>query len=368
MKKLLVLAAIAVVLTVFNSCKKDELKTTPDEGIAKTSKADVYLENGYLAFKNMDVVDSVINVLSQMNRKGKDAWEQKIGLKSARYEFDILFDEYEKLTSKEDFLKFKGKYSDRLKFNEIDETDCSINYPYESSYYASVMNNKGIFKVGISLFQYTKEKQIIVLDGDMNKLKNLSAYSNDKNIIGYTKLKDGSINQTDLLADFAAFDPSPNSNSWWINYGYGSDRKLLNELKVDKWVYWTTVKVSAPYSTLKTTVTKGYRIYLRQYGLKKGTFGWNSYWTSYICQNLVCQVNASTKFTVTGIPSESPEVKPVYIWDIKRFEITTEYLMSSGDQTYYPTPPVSMEADLSCRGFNGRLTNVSYNTPFLITY
>ena len=127
------MAAIAMVLTVFNACTKDELKTIPDEGIAKTSKADVYLENGYLAFKNMNAVDSTMNVLSKMTRQEKDAWEQKIGLKSARYEFSILFDEYEKLTSKEEFLKFKSKYAAQLKFNEMDESDCSIDYPYEST-------------------------------------------------------------------------------------------------------------------------------------------------------------------------------------------------------------------------------------------
>lgn len=129
MKKLMFMAVFAMVLTVFNACTKDELKTIPDDGIAKTGKADVYLENGYLAFKNMDAVDSVINVLNSMSRQEKDAWEQKIGLKSARAEFDQLFDEYEKLTTKEAFLKFKAKYADKLKFNEMDETDCSIDYP-----------------------------------------------------------------------------------------------------------------------------------------------------------------------------------------------------------------------------------------------
>lgn len=146
------MAVIAMVLTVFNACTKDELKTAPDEGIAKTSKADVYLENGYLAFKNMNAVDSVMNVLSKMTRQEKDAWEQQMGLKSARAEFDKLFDEYEKLTSKEEFLKFKSKYADQLKFNEMDETDCSIDYPYISTFFRPVLNNNGVFKVGLSLF------------------------------------------------------------------------------------------------------------------------------------------------------------------------------------------------------------------------
>lgn len=347
MKKLIFMAAIAMVLTVFNACTKDELKIPSDDGIAKVSKPDVYLENGYLAFKNMNAVDSVINVLGMMSRQEKDSWEQQMGLKSARSEFDKLFDEYEKLASKDEFLKFKAKYSEQLKFNEMDETDCSIDYPFVCSYYRSVMNYKGILKVGLSLLQYTKESQIIVLDGDMNKLANLNTYSNDKNVIISKSLKSGGRSDVDnLITDFPSFDPSPNSNRWWINNA--GDRKLLNELKVNKWVIW-----NQPVAGGTTYVTKGYRFYLRQYSLKKGLFGWNNYSTVYEFKNPVCKVaSGPTLYPLYANGGTSPEVSPDWIWNIYSEET---YLTYSGgaDLNYITTPLFSMQGDVSCRGFNG---------------
>ncbi|MDP2890863.1 MAG: DUF4848 domain-containing protein [Bacteroidota bacterium] len=338
------MAVIAMVLTVFNACTKDELKTTPDEGIAKTGKADVYLENGYLAFKNMNVVDSVMNVLNSMSRQEKDVWEQKIGLKSARAEFNQIFDEYEKLTTKEEFLKFKAKYADKLKFNEMDESDCSIDYPYECSYYRSIMNNKGIFKVGLSLCQYTRENQIIVLDGDMKKLENLNAYSNDKNILVSVHLKDGGINnQTDLIADFPGFDPSNNNNRWWINGD--KDRKLLNELKVAKMVSWNQPVAGGPVYT-----TKSCNFYLRQYGLKKGTFGWNNYSTVYELKNAVIKVqNLQTVNVTFSNGGTSPEVKPDYVWDLYFFKESMTYTWLNLN---YLRPTFSFQGNVNSRGLN----------------
>lgn len=353
MKKLMFLVAIAIVLTVFNGCQKDELKTAPDEGIAKTSKSDVFLENGYLAFKNMNAVDSVMNVLAQMSRTEKDAWEQKIGLKSARYEFDKLFDEYDKLASYEEFVKFKAKYSKQLKFNEMDETDCSIDYPYVCSYYRTIMNYKGIFKVGLSLCQYTNENQIIVLDGNMNKLLNLDNYADDKSIIISTKLKDGGVNnETELISEFASFDPSNNNNRWWINSA--KDRKLLNELKVAKMVSWNQPVAGGPIYT-----TKSCSFYLRQYGLKKSWLGyWKSYSTVYEFKNPVIKVQnlptVNVNFTNGGT---SPETSSDYIWNLYDFQEVMTYTWLN---LSYLRPIFSMQGDVSSRGFNGVPTFIQW--------
>jgi len=330
------MAVLAMVLTVFNACTKDELKTAPDEGLTKTSKADVYLENGYLAFKDMNAVDSTITFLSKMTRQEKDAWEQKIGLKSARYEFDILFDEYEKLASKEEFLKFKSKYADQLKFNEMDETDCSIDYPYESTYYASVMNNKGIFKVGLSLFKYTKENQIIVLDGDMKKLENLSAYANDKTVLVSKKLKDG--------GQYTSNSCLENFGNWHYVSGI-TDRRLINEIWINEWVYW-----NHPYGS-PTYVTKGFQYYLHQASQKNTLLGgWSNYSTTYVAQNVLWK--AGSGVTMQAYCGTSPEVNPDFNWIIYTYETNQTY-SGGADLNYLPRPLFSIQADVSCRGFDG---------------
>ncbi len=148
MKKITVLAFTAMVFMLFSACQEDELKTEAGSHVISGTKPDVYLENDYLVFKNMSAVDSVIQALDCMTRQEKDAWEQQMGFKSARSGFEKLFDEYETVSTKEEFLAFKKKYSTQLKFNEMDETDCSIDYPYTCTYYTSVMNNEGVFKWG----------------------------------------------------------------------------------------------------------------------------------------------------------------------------------------------------------------------------
>lgn len=259
---------IAVVLTVFGACQKDELKTIQDEGIAKTGKADVYLENDYLAFKDMNAVDSVMNMLSKMSRQEKDTWEQKIGLKSARAEFDRLFDEYEKLATNEEFLKFKAKYADKLKFNELDSTDCSIGYPFKTIYFLPVLNSHGIYKVGNSIIKYTKEDHIIILNGDINLLNNLEANIGNPNVIIKPKLKGGSQKYLELYY-FGEDNPAvhdPNA-PWWV-YNTDWDRRFRNALCLEN--YWYDYGIPA----------SGWKVYLYQTGQKKGSFGkWKDYAT-----------------------------------------------------------------------------------------
>jgi hypothetical protein len=173
-----VLVTIAV---FFAACKDDGITVTDQgNGFDPCTMPDVYVENGYLAFKDLSTVDSVLHVLSQMARDGKDAWDTQMGFTSARSEFEKLFDEYEQLASRDEFLTFKGKYKDRLTFNETDEDDNSIDYPFFPTPLAPLLNTEGIVKIGKSLFQYTKSGRIAVYDGDLHKLKNFEQFRGDK--------------------------------------------------------------------------------------------------------------------------------------------------------------------------------------------
>ncbi len=330
MKKLVCMAAIAMVLTVFNGCTKEEMKTSPSEVIAKTGKADVYLENGYLAFKNMSAVDSIMNVLSKMNRKEKDVWERKIGLKSARSEFNKLFDEYEKLTSKDEFLKFKAKYKDQLSFNEMDETDCSINYPYKDSFFASVMNSSGILKVGMSLFKFTRETQITILDGDLEKLNNISKFSNDNNIIISKTLK--STNDGSSTTNVTGF----------LDWRISGDRKLLNNLNWTKYFYSLS---GYPFPTYKIV----YKCYLRQQGQKKTLFGWVNYSTKYIVEDIWHQVENKQKTLIWAGNNISTETTPYYDWELSYYEYLTSSISSYDNAT---RPTMSCKGNVSFQGFN----------------
>lgn len=357
MKKLMFMAVIAMVLTVFNACQKDELKTSPDEAIAKTGNPDVYLENDYLAFKNMNAVDSVMNVLNSMSRQEKEAWDQNMGLKSARAEFDKLYDEYEKLTSKEEFLKFKSKYAGQLKFNEMDETDCSIDYPYIETSFTPILNNHGVFKVGLSILCYTNESQIIILDGDLNKLNNLNAYIDDKNVLITRQLKSTTESQNTLISDFGSYNPFPGQSGqrWWTS----GDRRLLNELRYEKWAIWVSE------DSFNYIYNVGHKYYMRQLGQKKTWLGWNNYNTIYEINSPRRKVENNPTVNVPLNIDISPEVYGEYPWILfsdERLVYISKFNYSGPSAIEYISQiPFSFDSYVTFRGFNGTLYYLKYN-------
>ncbi len=205
--------------------------------------------------------------------------------------------------------------------------------------------------MGLSLFKYTRDNQIIVLDGDLNKLKNIAEYADDPHVLISTSLKSGGTDdQTDLIDDFGRYNPDPQSSDRWWTQG---DRRLLNELKVDKWVSWNQPVEGGPVYT-----TKGYRFYLRQYALKKGTFGWNSYKTVYELKNALIRVgDLPSVYPLYANGGTSPEVKPDYKWELYMYETNITYSYINTD---FLRPTFSMQGDVSCRGFDGDLTFIQH--------
>ena len=108
---------MAAIIATIGGCQKEELtdrQLTDEAQPQEVVQPDVYVENGYLAFKNIEAVDSTILLLNKMTTSEKETWENQIGYKSARAEFDALFEEYDKFPTYEAFLAFKEKYKDKL--------------------------------------------------------------------------------------------------------------------------------------------------------------------------------------------------------------------------------------------------------------
>ncbi len=339
MKKLVFLAMVATVLTIFNGCQKDELGSQlADEQLQAAVKPDVYLENGYLAFKNMEAVDSVIQMLGKMTTTEKESWENQIGLKSARSEFDKLFEEYDKLESYQDFLAFKKRNLDKLKLNEMDPDDCSIDYPFATGYFLPVLNTEGVFKAGKSIIKYTKEDQIVIADGDINKLKNLKSYMNDKMVISMPKLKSS---VTNGIHWFPEDDPLTGNNVWHMKSGI-SDRRINHQLVSDQWMIWETQYVWR----------NGYRIYLNQRGQKHSWGKWRDYATTYSIKEIKCKVGTEPIFEDTRTHM-SWEASPSINFYLYSWEVVTSYAPSA----YLTVPSVSFAANVTFRGFGFESNN-----------
>ncbi len=84
MKKLVLLAMVATVLTIINGCQKDELiDKSVDAQSLDVIKPDMYVEGDYLVFKDFEVLDSLSKELNNKADETIKDFEAKIGFKSA---------------------------------------------------------------------------------------------------------------------------------------------------------------------------------------------------------------------------------------------------------------------------------------------
>lgn len=177
------MAAIAMVLTVFNACTKDELKTSPDEGIAKTGKADVYLENDYLVVKNFEAVDSLKKTLQNKSLEEQASWENQLGLKSAKM---LRAQASEKLASYQSQSDAENYIKELIKVGYFSMNDSSMCYPFYNHSWDCVLNEKGVIKIGDVLYCFKKDAEVAILDGSA---KTLNLYLSNGNNLDNSKIK-----------------------------------------------------------------------------------------------------------------------------------------------------------------------------------
>jgi hypothetical protein len=357
-KKIGFFVVMAVIIAAFGGCQKEELtdrQLTDELQPQEVVRPDVYVENGYLAFKNIEVADSIILLLNKMTTSEKETWENQMGFKSARAEFDALFEEYDKLQTYEAFLAFKEKNKDKLIFNENDPDDCSIGYPYATDYFIPVLNNKGLVKIGKSLIKYTQEEHIVIKDGDIKALDNLAENIKNGDVFVYSKdiLKSATYEENDLIHDFSEDNPFGAPNPW---HQKTSTRKLKNELRIERYRYY-----EYDYQTGLDYWVRGYTIYFKQQAQKKNWLGrWVDYKTVYTFDDLSVKVGNEPISTFDPYtPPVSPEVSPEVYVNLYWHVIKTPY-----DPYNVPPmlvrPTVSFSILTSCQGFNYELYRVDF--------
>ncbi|MEE4198555.1 MAG: DUF4848 domain-containing protein, partial [Bacteroidales bacterium] len=348
MKNLILIAMTAVALTIFNGCQKDELgvsqladEVQPQEVV----QPDVYVENGYLAFKDLNALDSLIKVLNTMTPDEINSWENSIGFISARTYYSPIFKESERISSFEEMVAFKEKYKNVLKWNKLDSNDYTFDYPFYKTGLVPVMNKDGIFKIGRSLVKYAKDKKIIIADGDTDKVElALSLNKSTDGIIIYNHndlLKSSSEHFT--ITYFTDDYPPESIDGSYIRWS--SSRKMQNKFAYEAFTYKL-------YNGLWEG---GYQVYLRQNARKKTWGIWVNYYTVYKVSGLTYKKNGVTLFTLGSYTS--PETKPYNFIYIDR-TITASNVLN---EPSIPVPyPLDFACSSTCRGFDYYPIGIDY--------
>lgn len=187
MKKLMLLAVIAMVLTVFNACTKDELPVDKQS----SKKPDVYLENDYLVVKNFGAIDSLKKQLQNKSVAYQQSWENQLGFKSAKSFRVEISDKLASILNYNEAANYANKLAKEGYFSWNDSSLC---YPFYNYSWDCILNKSGVIKIGDVLYCFQKDAQIAAVDG---KIETLSQFlQNSQNcdlslikVVPFEKLK-----------------------------------------------------------------------------------------------------------------------------------------------------------------------------------
>ena len=161
MKKFNLFAMLAVVLTIFSACQKDELTEEQPQAMASVQeKPDVYVENGYLAFKNYETLDSIEKNLNSSGYAFIKSFEDQMGFKSAYSFLQEAKQKIEKLS--ENQAKSYLKTLSEQGYFDLRDTD--FVYPFYNETFAVVLNSEGKVKIGDVIYQFKGDNEIATPD------------------------------------------------------------------------------------------------------------------------------------------------------------------------------------------------------------
>jgi hypothetical protein len=356
MKNLMVLAAIAVVLTVFNGCSKDELPMDNKVNEELNSKkADVYLENDYLVVKSFEVVDSLKKTLQNKSLGEQSSWEDQLGLKSAkifRAQASDKLAEYTNPQQAESYAKelvIEGYFSMR---------DSSMCYPFYNFSWDCILNKNGVIKIGDVLYCFQKDAQISVIDGKVKTLKQFLSKPESCDtalvkVYSFPRLKSTTPTNYGEYAWNRGYSAGGGVR-WTFTFRYDPVTMVM----YDAWGNGFTVQIGLKY-------------YLYFHEEKKRTFGWGDssdiFWHQHLSYNLggnydPFQGGNSTNFTnMTPAPGytqvNTTAYANVYL-DVKGWLFNGA--LSPIPPSYPGTAPIIN--NFSCNGYTSYMT-----TPLNLT-
>jgi hypothetical protein len=186
MKKQIIVGLFALVTLFFTvvSCRKDVQTVTTEPTQAKSTinavKGDFHVENGILHFDNAKALENVLDQLRKFDISERRNFGAKIGFKSLLYAYS---DVQLQCAAAEDEQTHKAILQNNADIIDASNNDGTFQMRIINKDLASVLNREGIFYVASSVYKFTDFGQVIVLDGDISRLKAVNKNTqSDKNI------------------------------------------------------------------------------------------------------------------------------------------------------------------------------------------
>ena len=215
MKKLVVFAMVAMSLTIFNGCQKDELVfQSADEQLQEAVKPDVYVEGDYLVFSDFESYAEMSDKIDLMDEEQFTEWEKELGFYSAHSLLNDVYKKLDLIETEENYFEVKKEYEGRIIFTP----DKDILLPFYATAWEKVLNPKGEMKIGHTLYKFYRDREIMIMDGTIKDLSNLSIILSDTN-----KVRVFYPNKSDLLKSVqwgSLISGSPQIGNFRLEYNY----------------------------------------------------------------------------------------------------------------------------------------------------
>jgi hypothetical protein len=162
---------VAMALTIFNGCQKDELVPQVVDEQLHEAKPDMYVENGLIVFASEEQLSKTLGMIAEMSEEERRFWEGKNNFVSQLSIFNDIVDAellldapYENMTVEElnnivsppEHSKIYLKYLKKGLIHEIVESTGDKIYDYSTCapYLVSILNEEGIVVVGNTMYMY----------------------------------------------------------------------------------------------------------------------------------------------------------------------------------------------------------------------
>jgi len=283
MKKINLFAMLAVVLTIFSACQKDDLTGEQPQAVASVQeKPDVYVENGYLAFKDYETLDSIERNLNNSGYESVKSFEDQMGFKSA---YSYLYEAKQKVeelpeSQAKSYLKTLGQQG------YFDSRDTDFVYPFYNETFAVVLNTEGKVKIGDVIYQFKGDDEIVTPDVNSIAFKNCKDTSPIKISMNsrLPRLKDAEVLDYVLTAD--------------------NHLRTRAELKREHYYFYGPVVVNGQLVTGQ--IGEGAKVYIRYYSYRQYSWYKSDRPTYFNTKLYTARIGGNSIYGYLNINTSSP--------------------------------------------------------------